>query len=280
MTEIKIKDITEAIQSFGIENNSILLTHSSLRALGHIEDGAEGVIRALWGAVPDGTLVFPTLSSKNWSTVFEDWSLDRPSDVGLISETFRRMPSSLRSDNETHSVAAAGRFAHDIVSSHREGPERWGIFGDRCYSPASPWQKMYESRERYGTRAYVLFFGVSMLYNTYKHFSEYRFVEELLLGVKDEKRRETLRSELVHYPYHGTGPEDIMWPFYSSLDFEKTLLSEGLAKKIRLGDGDLILTDIYESVSRVDRALREDYKNLLYPHVIDWVDRVIAASSI
>ena len=123
-------DMRAALDSFGIEKDSIILTHSSLKAPGVTEDGPDGVIKAISDTVPDGTVVFPTLSQKNWSTVFEDWHMDRPSDVGLISETFRTQEGSLRSNNATHSVAARGVHASDIVSGPHDKGARFGIFAE------------------------------------------------------------------------------------------------------------------------------------------------------
>ena len=161
MSIVTMKDMRSALDAFGIERDAILLTHSSLKAVGRIEGGAEAVIKAIEATVPDGTVVFPTLSQKNFETVFEDWTLDRPSDVGLITETFRLQAGSLRSDNPTHSVAARGKFAEDLVKDHANGAGRYGVFGDLCFGYESPWQRMFDSRTRYGVRCYVLCQGDS-----------------------------------------------------------------------------------------------------------------------
>ena len=63
--------LVEALKGFEIEKDSILLVHSSLKALGQIDGGAETVIAALEETVCDGTLVFPTFAQKNWETVME-----------------------------------------------------------------------------------------------------------------------------------------------------------------------------------------------------------------
>ena len=152
MFDLTAKDMRAVLDSFGIEKDAVIITHSSLKSPGATEGGPDGVIKALFDTVPEGTVVFPTLSQKNWDTVYQDWSLDRPSDVGLISETFRGKYATHRSDNPTHSVAAAGRFAEDITNGHRLSPPRFCIFGDYCFSSNSPWQRMFDSRKRYGVR--------------------------------------------------------------------------------------------------------------------------------
>lgn len=254
--ELTLKELRETLDAFEIEHNAILLTHSSLKALGQIEGGAETVIRAIEETVPQGTVVFPTLSQKNFETAFEDWSLDRPSDVGLITETFRKQSGSLRSDNPTHSVAARGKHAYDLVADHAKGKGRYGVFGDLCFGWESPWQRMFDSRERYGVRAYVLFWGVSPLYNTFKHFAEYRLAERLLNHIDDEDRRRGLRDLLLHKPPipHPQGKEQL-WLFFSMPKLESLLFDAGLARKLPLGNGHLILCDIFEMTEFTEEIL-------------------------
>ena len=270
MFDVTASDMRAALDTFQIAPDSIIITHSSLKAPGTTENGPHGVIKAIFDTVPNGTVVFPTLSQKNWGTIYEDWTLDRPSDVGLISETFRKDYATHRSDNATHSVAAAGKFADDLTNGHALPPIRYGLFGDYCFAQNSPWQRMFDSRERYGVRAYVLFWGVSMRYNTLKHFSEYRFVEDLLISIKDDEARKKVRSKLSHYPYNADSP-DFLWPFYSSLDYSETLENEGILKRAKLGNSELILCDIYDSVTSVDRAMRKFPKKMFSEKVLNWI---------
>ena len=260
-------EIIRALGKFGIEKDSILLVHSSLKALGYIEGGADTVIDALKEIIPEGTLVMPTLSQKNWETVFEDWSLDRPSDTGLITEVFRCREGSLRSDNATHSVAASGPLAADIVGGDPKGGARYGIFGDYCFSSESPWQRMFDSRRRYGVKAYVMFWGCTMKYNTYKHFSEYRLVERALDAVAAPEKRKTLRERIACYG----NTEGKLWPWYDSSNFQLTLEEMGIAKKISLGQGEVICCDIFDAVSAVDTALDSEPEKLLKYTVVDWL---------
>jgi len=260
--------IVTALAELGIEKDSVLLVHSSLKALGYIDGGADTVIDSLHAIIPDGTLVMPTLSQKNWETVFEDWHLDRPSEVGLITEVFRRRENSLRSDNATHSVAASGRNAADIVGGDPKGGARYGIFGDYCFSSESPWQRMYDSRTRYGVKAYVMFWGCTMKYNTFKHFSEYRLVEWALENIKDEEKRLEMRGRLTHYTTFNKTP--MVWPFYNSFTFQQRLEELGIAKKISLGEGEIILCDIFDAVNEVDKALHNEPDTMLGGEGLAW----------
>ncbi len=267
-------EIVKKLKQTGIESNSILLVHSSLKALGKIDGGAETVIAALKDTVEGGTLVMPTLSFTNWETVFEDWSLDRPSDTGFITETFRRQPNVLRSDNETHSVAACGVHAADITGGKNGVGARYGIFGDYCFSHESAWQRMYDSRTRYGVKAYVLFWGVSMRYNTFKHFAEYRYVEELLCDIADLDKRAALKAELSHYPFSPLAePYELTWPFYDSESYQDVLVDRGIAKKLALGEGEIVYADIFDSVNEVEKDLRKFPKQMLFEKAYEWVKK-------
>ena len=271
MFDLTAKDMRAVLDSFGIEKDAVIITHSSLKSPGATEGGPDGVIKALFDTVPEGTVVFPTLSQKNWDTVYQDWSLDRPSDVGLISETFRVKYATHRSDNPTHSVAAKGKFAEDLTNGHALPPKRFCIFGDYCFCENSPWQRLFDSRTRYGVKSYVLFWGVDMTYNTLKHFSEARFIEYVLNMIKEEKNREEVKSKLSHYPFDPDSP-DYLSISYSSKNFMQTLEEEGILKRAKIGKSEVIACDVYDSVSRVDRALRETPEKMLSQKALDWLN--------
>lgn len=246
--------LVEALKGFEIEKDSILLVHSSLKALGQIDGGAETVISALEETVCDGTLVFPTFAQKNWETVMEDWHMDRPSDVGYITEVFRKQEGSLRSDNPTHSVAARGKHAAALVGGNiNEGP-RVGPYGEYPFSHSSPWQRMYDSREKFGVKCYVMFWGVTTSPMTFKHFIEYRFIEELLNSVKDEATREAFKARLSKFP--ASAP--FTWPMYSTRGMGPKFQEAGIAKIIPVGEGEIICGDAKLCVDFTDKMLREN----------------------
>ena len=278
---LTLNEMKECLRTLDIEPNSILLVHSSLKALGQIEGGAEAVIEALESVVPEGTLVMPTFSQKNWETVFEDWHMDRPSDTGLITETFRRQAGSVRSDNPTHSVASRGRFAEDLVKDHATGKERYGVFGDLCFGHESPWQRMFDSRTRYGVRCYVLFWGVDTVYNTFKHFAEYRLAEKLLDGIKDPEKKEALRLELQHKP-PVKAPEGVeqIWLYYTAKLLEPMVFEAGIARRVSIGDGELILCDVYDMMSFAEDVLAKSPERIIENEkALDWIARAKAAAN-
>lgn len=117
MKKIEKKDILFSLEMLEIEKGDILLVHSALTSIGHVEGGADTVVDALLEAVgPTGTLIMSTLTG--WDAPFDPENT--PSSVGIITEVFRKRPGVLRSLHPVHSVAAYGKNAAYIVSHHED----------------------------------------------------------------------------------------------------------------------------------------------------------------
>lgn len=224
-------DIEQALARCGVYSGDILLIHSSLKSFGMVEGGAQAVIAAAHAAVgPAGTVVFPTLVQRDFDDAYRNWNRDTtPSDVGFITEVFRTLPGSLRSDQATHSVAARGPLAHELTREHTAYGPRMGVFGDYCFGWSSPWQKMYLRGAR------VVFMGVSTLYNTFKHFAEYCFVEQLLNGMGNPEKRCAAMSELAAYASPARRWPNGVWPFHNADLTEHALDEAGLLVYARCG---------------------------------------------
>jgi len=125
--------IAQDLSSLGLQAGDAAFFHSSLKSLGWVEGGADAVIDAFLDVVgPDGLVIVPTLSF-----TFVRHNPDRrgfnpkrtPSRVGKITDTLWRRPNAYRSRHPTHSVAALGKRAEELVRDHektstfgREGP--------------------------------------------------------------------------------------------------------------------------------------------------------------
>ena len=80
---VTVKDVVKALEELGIKKGDSILTHSSFKSLGEVENGAATVVQGFLEAVgPEGTVIFPTLCQKDWEHVYENWNLDAQSDVG------------------------------------------------------------------------------------------------------------------------------------------------------------------------------------------------------
>lgn len=111
--------IAEGLRGLGVGAGGRIFVHSSLRSLGHVEGGAEAVCAALRAAVgPEGTVAVPAFTwgaNHDKETVTFDVARDPCREVGIVPDTFRRLPEARRSEHVCHSMAAVGPLAGDLM---------------------------------------------------------------------------------------------------------------------------------------------------------------------
>ncbi|MSS73749.1 MAG: AAC(3) family N-acetyltransferase [Candidatus Latescibacteria bacterium] len=160
------------LHALGVTPGDLLFVHASFRSLGPVEGGAETVVRALEDALgPDGLLLMPSFNLVEPDRRAETWDIrTTPSTTGWLTEFFRRMPGTHRSDHYSHAVSARGKGAEAFVADHlsREGlrspwdREPWG----RTYGTHAPMHRAYEAGGK------ILMLGVDYHSSTYAHFVE------------------------------------------------------------------------------------------------------------
>nr|WBR60962.1 hypothetical protein CPHELBEB_04990 [Salmonella sp.] len=112
----------------------VLLAHSSFRSVRPLEDGPLGLIEALRAALgPGGTLVMPSWSGLD-DEPFDPATSPVTPDLGVVSDTFWRLPNVKRSAHP-FAFAAAGPQAEQIISDPLPLPP---------HSPASPVARVHE----------------------------------------------------------------------------------------------------------------------------------------
>lgn len=88
------QDIAAAFRGAGAQPGDLLLFHSSLKSMGHVDEGAQAVIDGALDAVaPGGTVAVPTLwyNGKPLERKEEDFDLKTsPAWNGLVAETMRQ----------------------------------------------------------------------------------------------------------------------------------------------------------------------------------------------
>jgi aminoglycoside 3-N-acetyltransferase len=119
-------DIKQLLDRLHFRGNQVVV-HASLSALGQVDGGAETVCDALFDAIGDGTILFPAftydetlIEAKARRTLAFHPDLPVSREIGVVAETFRRLPGVLRSSHPTHSFAAYGRTARDLLSTQRD----------------------------------------------------------------------------------------------------------------------------------------------------------------
>jgi aminoglycoside 3-N-acetyltransferase len=168
------------LRELGVRPGSVLLMHSSIRAMGHVCGGTVAVVQAIRDVLgPGGTLVVPTHTPNNsdpaqWRhpPVPESWwpvirAESPPFDpavtpsrwMGALAELVRTWPGARRSDHPQVSFAALGARAEEIVAGHALDEE----LGER-----SPLARIYD------LDGDVLLLGVGHDSNTSLHLAENR----------------------------------------------------------------------------------------------------------
>lgn len=130
VTAITKDQIVSGLRALGVKPGFALEVHSSLRSFGYVEGGAETVIEALKDAVGGtGAIVMPSFRlSPDYPLTEQDKKLgltlkikilqedEEPSRMGIVSETFRKMPG-VRTGKGIFRVSAWGRDAAEHAAS-------------------------------------------------------------------------------------------------------------------------------------------------------------------
>lgn len=163
MDIITIDRIVHDLQKLGLASGDTVLAHSSLSALGQVEGGAETVINALLDVIGiNGTLLMPSFQKGGeYDLVSRGCVFDlrtSASEMGLITETYRRRPGVLRSLSPTHCIAGFGVRAAELLKDHQACNVSVG--------KNSPYDKLVRSDGR------ILLLGVTHGNNTTLHLVE------------------------------------------------------------------------------------------------------------
>jgi aminoglycoside 3-N-acetyltransferase len=109
-------ELTRQLGALGVQSGGILLVHAAFSKVGPVESGPHALIEALLAALgAGGTLVMPSMADD------DDLPFDRGQTpcraLGVVADSFWRMPGVLRSDNP-HAFAATGPHAAQITRPH------------------------------------------------------------------------------------------------------------------------------------------------------------------
>jgi aminoglycoside 3-N-acetyltransferase len=156
-------DLVRDLRNLGLSTADTVLVHSSLSSLGHVEGGPEAVIDALLEVLgPQGTLLMPSFQQGGEHVLLrQGCTFDlrtSPSELGIITETFRRRPGVIRSLSPTHCTAGIGPRGEKLLADHQSCLVSVGR--------GSPYDKLV----RVGGR--ILLLGVTHAANTTLHLLE------------------------------------------------------------------------------------------------------------
>src|SRR3712207_5465628 len=113
---VPVSQLVRQLLDLGVALGGVLLVHTSFSRVRPVEDGPLGLIAALLNSLgPRGTLVMPSMTDD------DDHPFDPASTpctgLGVVADTFWRMPHVLRSDSP-HVFAAIGPQAARVTAPH------------------------------------------------------------------------------------------------------------------------------------------------------------------
>jgi aminoglycoside N3'-acetyltransferase len=238
-------EITRQLRALGVQPGGVLLVHCAFSRVKPVEGGPSGLIAALRAAVGRaGTLVMPSMSYDD-ETPFDPARTPCREEMGVVADTFWRMPGVLRSDSP-HAFAAAGPQAERITAAHPI---------DLPHGLNSPVGRVYELDGQ------VLLLGVDHTANTTVHLAE-------LLGGARYRRRKTVahlvEGRLTWVEY---GENDHCCQNFALVD--GWLEAQGLQRRGRVGSAEARLARSRDVVSVVVEQVRRNETVFLHPHGVD-----------
>ncbi len=225
------QELKQQLEAAGLKRTDTVLIHSSMKAIGRVEGGAESVLDAWMEYFDRGLLLLP---AHTWAQMSERYPVYDPqkeeSCVGLLTRLFWKRPGVVRSLHPTHSVAAFGQGAAAYVAGE-----------EYCNTPCTP-GGCYDRLRQAGGK--ILLVGVGHERNTFIHSVEEvlnvpnRLADRplLLYTVMPDGSRRTVYMR-KHF--------NAMQPHISEdfVKLEQAFYETGAAVKTVFGDAGCILCD-------------------------------------
>ena len=233
-------DIWKFMEENGVRRDDKITIHTSLRAIGPVENGADGLIDALKEYLDQGLLLIPT---HTWDEVckahpYYDVCTSVPC-IGTLAKIAAFRPDGVRSLHPTHSVAAFGIDAYDYVKGE-----------ETCASPGpvgSCLSRLYEENGK------VLLIGVGHNRNTYLHTVDERLCipdrlnpEGYVITIRDWNGK-----ELESPPFHGhrSAHTDDVSQFYPN--YREAFEYTGAVSYAKLGNALVYCCDVRKMTDTV-----------------------------
>lgn len=230
------QDIISSLKEHGLRSGDVAMVHSSLSRLGNVQGGAATVIRALLEVLgDDGTLVMPSFPARGYTYNYlsKNPSFDvrhTPSQMGVITETFRKIKGVKRSMHPTDPVCAIGKETKHLLKGHFLEPTP--------YNENSPFYKLIVLKGKIvllGTRLDT----VTNLHVPEDMIPDFKFPvyhpDTFRVKVRDEVGIERLVETKSHDP--------VMSKKRRPNDLEDAFIKDGVAIKFKIENADCMIID-------------------------------------
>ena len=263
------QQLKDQLESMGLKGDETILIHSSMKAIGAVDGGADTVLDAWMEYFKDGLLLLPT---HTWKTVNADNPVynpyTTPSCVGLLTNMFMKRDGVIRSLHPTHSMSGYGKNAAEYLAGEE--------YNNTPCTPGGCYDRLKEVGGK------VLLVGVGLERNTYIHSVEEvlnvpnRLSDmpmELVIELQEESNNsgklppynrddgwkkhtdnKLYRKVYVRKHYNAKQP-------HISEDFVKLnqiFLDSGVVRKVKFGDADSLLCDAKGMFNIVRQVIAPD----------------------
>ncbi len=257
------------LESMGLKGDETILIHSSMKAIGAVNGGADTVLDVWMEYFKNGLLLLPT---HTWKTVNADNPVynpyTTPSCVGLLTNMFMKRDGVIRSLHPTHSMSGYGKNAAEYLAGEE--------YNNTPCTPGGCYDRLKEVGGK------VLLVGVGHERNTYIHSVEEvlnvpnRLSDmpmELVIELQEESNNSgklppynrddgwkkhtdnrLYRKVYVRKHYNAQQP-------HISEDFVKLnqiFLDSGVVRKVKFGDADSLLCDAKGMFNIVRQVIAPD----------------------
>ncbi|MBI3135057.1 MAG: AAC(3) family N-acetyltransferase [Bacteroidetes bacterium] len=244
------QQLEQDFKNAGIVEGDVVLVHSSLSRIGHLQNGPQTFTDALKKVVgTSGTILMPTSPNAVYQYDYIHTHktfdvLNTPSATGKITEYFRTLPGVKRSWHPTEPVSAWGANADFFLNEH---------FGQLTpYNSKSPFYKVSEKNGK------LLYVGVTLSMagtnlHTLEDAVDFKFPvyanEIFEVEVIDPDGKKHMVKTKVHNPEFSKKRKcDELIPM-----FEK----EGVMRKVKIGQADTLVADAEKFLQVMIKAYRE-----------------------
>ena len=249
------EELKAQLKAMGIQPSDKVVIHTSMRAIGPVEGGPDGVIDAFREYLTEGMLIIPT---HTWHTVTPQTPVydvrKTPSGLGIIPATAAFRKDGVRSLHPTHSMWVSGRGAEDYVRGEEKAPSPTPV--------GYAWDRLAD------VGAKILLIGVDNRKNTFIHaIDEHAKLPDRIGPNPDTYTVIDYNGNSVtnyQYPLHCSKTEDISW-FYDN--FEKPLVEMGVQKFGKFGNAVVRLMDAMEARNLIMKIYSRATEDIFPQHI-------------
>lgn len=225
------EQLKHQILQMGIKPDDTVLIHTSMKAIGEVEGGADTVIDAFIECLPDGLFLVPT---HTWAVVGKDQPVydvrTTVPNIGALPRVAAFRKDGIRSLHVTHSIWAHGKGAEEFIKGeeHAQTPCPVGFAWSRLAT----------------VNAKILLLGVNHSRDTFIHsIDELANIPDRIEPVPYEVTCIDWHGNAIHHPIHPhycTKTDDISGYF---INFENALVSQGAQTFGKLGNAEVRIVD-------------------------------------